>query len=122
MENGDFFSFYDVPDDVRPDIYQEVGPFDSHFAMKVPSEAQWDIWVDRLTKAGVEYVGPMDHDFIRSVYFKDPNGLWLEFTYQVADHEEILAREKAHSEEAMRGWIAKTGEQKAKFKKAAAAE
>lgn len=121
MTNGDIFSFYDVPDDVRPDIYEPVGPFESHFAMKVSSEAEWDIWVERLNKAGIEYVGPLDHDFVKSVYFRDPNGIWLEITYQVPDHEEILDREESHAKEAMERWTAETAEQKAKFRKVDAA-
>jgi len=121
LSNGNFFSFYDVPDDVRPDMYEGVGPFDSHFAMKVSSEAEWEIWTARLKKAGIEYIGPMDHDFVRSVYFPDPNGVWLEITYQVPAHEQILAREKSHAAEAMHGWTISTAERKAKFRKPVAA-
>lgn len=116
MSNGDFFSFYDVPDDVRPNIYKDAGPFDSHFAMKVSSEAEWEVWKARLEQAGIEYIGPMDHDFIRSVYFRDPNLIWLEITYQVPDHEKIVDREKSHANDAMHDWIAKTANLKAKFR------
>lgn len=116
MENGDFFSFYDVPDDLRPEIFEPVSPLDAHFAMKVPSEAEWETWVARLTKAGIKYLGPLDHDFVRSVYFTDPNGVWLEITYQVPDHEKILAGEKSHAKQTIDGWSVKTAERKAKFK------
>ena len=115
MLNGNFFSFYNVPGDVRPEMYKPLGPFDAHFAMKVASEAQWDNWVERLTKAGIHFVGPMDHAFIRSVYFMDPNGVWLEITYQYANHEEFLAHEKAVAEESMSNWNVKTAEHKAKY-------
>lgn len=120
MSNGDFFSFYDVPDDLRPEIFEPASPLDAHFAMKVSSEAEWNNWIERLTKAGVKYLGPLDHDFIRSVYFTDPNGVWLEITYQVPDHEKIIAREQSHVKETIKGWTTKTAERKAKYKKAEA--
>ena len=34
----------------------------------------------RLQAAGVEVIGVVDHDFIQSIYFFDPNGLRLEVT------------------------------------------
>lgn len=116
MASGNFFSFYDVPDDPKPDIYEKVGPFESHFAMKVSSQAEWQNWTDRLTSAGIPYAGPLDHDFVRSVYFQDPNGIWLEITYQVPEHEDILDREKAQAPGAMSGWTAKTAERKSRFR------
>lgn len=121
MPNGYFFSFYDVPADIRPDIYEPIGADEVHFAMKVSSESEWQTWVDRLTRAGVKYLGPLDHEFVRSVYFEDPNGLWLEITYQVADHEKILDREESHAREAMNTWTIRTAERKAKFRRAEAA-
>lgn len=120
MSNGDFFSFYDVPDDIRPELFEPVSPMDAHFAMKVSSEAEWNRWTERLADAGIKYLGPLDHDFIRSVYFTDPNGVWLEITYQVPDHEKIIAREKSHAKETIEGWTTKTAERKAKYKKARA--
>jgi hypothetical protein len=35
---------------------------------------------ERLVAAGVQVTGLVDHDFIKSIYFFDPNGLRLEVT------------------------------------------
>ncbi len=40
---------------------------------------------DRLKAAGCEVTDVVDHGFIRSVYFHDPNGIALEASYWVTD-------------------------------------
>lgn len=37
-----------------------------------------DAWCDRLRDAGVEFDGPVDRGYERSIYFKDPNGVTIE--------------------------------------------
>ena len=37
-----------------------------------------DRWAERLRAAGVEFDGPIDRGYERSVYFKDPNGVTIE--------------------------------------------
>lgn len=121
MAAGDFIGFYDVPDDLKPDMFEHLGGLDLHLGMKVSSEAELMKWAERLTQAGIQFAGPLDHEFIRSIYFKDPNGLLLELTYKVAQHDEIIEREKANAKEALDVWTVKTSARKAKFKKAGAA-
>jgi hypothetical protein len=58
--------------------------------------------------------GPIDHGFITSIYFHDPNGLQLEFTVRDAKHEAILVYEEAKSEDVLTCWTAKTAAVKAK--------
>jgi catechol-2,3-dioxygenase len=48
--------------------------------MEVPDLADVLAYRDRLVAAGVEVTGIVDHDFIKSIYFFDPNGLRLEIT------------------------------------------
>lgn len=36
-----------------------------------------------LSSKGVDFTGPVDHDFARSIYFNDPDGNPLEITYDV---------------------------------------
>lgn len=57
----------------------------------------------RLEDVGVEVKGPVDHDFIKSIYFFDPNGLRLEVTART-ERPGVLedAARKAH--EALRQW------------------
>ena len=111
MANGDFLGFYHVAGDDKSKGF-ELGPLDMHLALKVPSEKDWEVWVKRLTDAGVKFEGPLDHDFVRSVYFQDPNGIWLEFAYEAGNHDDQLRELETHAREGMKGWTAQTADLK----------
>jgi glyoxylase I family protein len=48
-----------------------------HLALDVPADSL-DAWAARLRDAGVEFEGPADRGYERSLYFKDPNGVTIE--------------------------------------------
>ena len=54
--------------------------------------------MESLDKHGVEYMGPIDRGYERSLYFKDPNGVLVELLTWItpfpegADEAEIVAR------------------------------
>jgi catechol 2,3-dioxygenase-like lactoylglutathione lyase family enzyme len=50
-----------------------------HFAFEAGSEAGLDEKRNELIAKGVEVTDVVDHDWAKSIYFKDPNGLQLEF-------------------------------------------
>jgi catechol 2,3-dioxygenase-like lactoylglutathione lyase family enzyme len=52
-----------------------------HFAFEAGSEAGLLEKRNELIAKGVEVTDVVDHDWARSIYFKDPNGLQLEFCY-----------------------------------------
>ena len=108
MDNGDFLYFYHIPGIDRPDVYKPFGPMDLHLGMKVKSKAEWEFWVERMKSFGVEYIGPLDHEFIESIYFFDPNGTMMEITYEYDSHEEFMDRERAIAHEVVKDWHAKT--------------
>nr|WP_272800732.1 VOC family protein [Sphingobium sp. AntQ-1] len=112
MAGGDYLSFYDVANEDHANRFDTLTPLDFHLGMKVATQGEMEEWMGRLEKANIQGIGPLDHDFVRSVYFKDPNGVMLEITYEVAEHESILDREQAHSKEALAGWTVKTQERK----------
>ena len=39
---------------------------------------------------GREVRGPVDHGFVRSIYFRDPNGYVIELTASTGVHQEIM--------------------------------
>jgi hypothetical protein len=57
----------------------------------------------RLEANGIKVLGVTDHEFVKSIYFFDPNGVRLEFTTQVVGEDKIdqYARE-AHAE--LKSW------------------
>ena len=50
-----------------------------HFAFEAGSEAALDEKRGELLAKGVQVTEVVDHDWAKSIYFKDPNGLQLEF-------------------------------------------
>ena len=50
-----------------------------HFAFEAGSEAGLEAKRDELRAKGIEVTDVVDHDWAKSIYFKDPNGIQLEF-------------------------------------------
>ncbi len=50
-----------------------------HFALEAGSEAALEEKRNELLARGVEVTEVVDHDWAKSIYFKDPNGLQLEY-------------------------------------------
>jgi catechol 2,3-dioxygenase-like lactoylglutathione lyase family enzyme len=70
-----------VPADYDPGINRGLGVPAAfyHFAFEAGSEAALEDKRDELRSKGVEVTGIVDHDWSKSIYFKDPNGLSLEY-------------------------------------------
>jgi catechol 2,3-dioxygenase-like lactoylglutathione lyase family enzyme len=56
-----------------------------HLSFNLPDEAALEALRGRLKAAGCEVTDVVDHGFIRSIYFSDPNGIALEATWWVLD-------------------------------------
>jgi catechol 2,3-dioxygenase-like lactoylglutathione lyase family enzyme len=56
-----------------------------HLSFDVPDEHALELLRKRLVDAGAEVTEVVDHGFIRSVYFTDPNGIALEASWWVVD-------------------------------------
>ena len=52
-----------------------------HFAFEAGSEAGLVEKRNELIAKGVEVTDVVDHDWAKSIYFKDPNGIQLEFCF-----------------------------------------
>lgn len=55
----------------------------NHLALNAGSVEAVQQWAEHLTAEGVEYIGPVEHGIITSIYFRDPNNLRLELTADV---------------------------------------
>ncbi|MFZ4688063.1 MAG: VOC family protein [Polymorphobacter sp.] len=107
LGDGNYIAFFDAPASAAPDSFNLVHGFDRHVAFEVGDTAMMIEWRDKLNAAGVPCFGPIDHGFVQSVYFSDPNGLPLEITTRVAVHDAIMAQEAAHARAIVDGWTAK---------------
>lgn len=108
MADGRFLAFFDLGDGRECAKDPATPQFTNHLALAVDGEAALLAAKARLDAAGVESIGPLDHDgFVRSIYFWDPNGVRLELTYTIAgDAEQKAHRDSAHAQ--LRRWMEQT--------------
>src|SRR5215831_19503037 len=52
-----------------------------HFAFEAGSQAELEAKRTELIGKGVKVTPVVDHEWAKSIYFKDPNGLLLEYSY-----------------------------------------
>jgi catechol 2,3-dioxygenase-like lactoylglutathione lyase family enzyme len=107
MGDGRFIAFFDAPETAKDGDFKLVHGFDRHVAFEAEDEATLLAWRDTLNGAGVPCFGPIDHGFVKSVYFADPNGLPLEITARVADHDAILAEDAKTAHAVLAAWTAR---------------
>lgn len=76
-----FFESLDLPSPAAP-THPAYAIF-NHLALDVGTREAVDHWAEHLRKQGTEFIGPVEHGIIYSIYFHDPNGIRLELTADV---------------------------------------
>ena len=103
MDDGSAVAFFEDPE--TPFEFKEQRDFDLHIALEADQAA-----VDRATKIakerGLDFRGPSDHGFIRSIYLRDPNGYVVELTVKAPDYEAMVAHDKARARGILEKWHA----------------
>ncbi len=87
MEDGSFLAFFEEPDEAFE--FKDQRDFDLHIALEV----EYDQLLHMMKKgeqASVETRGISDHDFIHSIYFRDPNGYVIELTAKTDKHDSTI--------------------------------
>ncbi len=112
MKNGEYLAFFDAPGSATPDSFNRKESFDMHWAFEVESEEALLKMQERINSCGVSCLGPVDHDFVRSVYMYDPNGVQIELTYRTDEHDAIFAKERDEFSETLADWTKRTREMK----------
>jgi catechol 2,3-dioxygenase-like lactoylglutathione lyase family enzyme len=108
LGNGEFVAFFDQPDTATPEHFKRADSFDRHLALEVPDEAALLAWQRRINEKGVSCLGPVDHDFVKSVYMYDPNGLQVELTCRTGSFAAHVGEPPEKLEAAMREWTQRT--------------
>jgi catechol 2,3-dioxygenase-like lactoylglutathione lyase family enzyme len=97
LDDGSCLAFFEAPD--MPFEFKDQHDFDLHIALEVEPDA-----LDRMFAKGKaegrEVRGVSDHKFIRSIYFRDPNGYVVELTASTGRNREMMdpALSKPHEE------------------------
>lgn len=106
MGDGSYIAFFDLGENQMPAPSPNTPAWVMHFAVEVDSVAEVEAMAARLSAAGVPVTPVVDHHFIKSIYFFDPNGLRLEVTARV-DEPGFLERQAAEAHDILAAWSAR---------------
>ena len=105
MADGSFVAFFDLGDHTACVPDPQTPAWVNHLSLEVMSEAELSAAKARLEAKGVSVLGITDHDWLKSIYFFDPNGLRLELCCRAKGPSYLEACEQqAHGH--LRDWQA----------------
>jgi catechol 2,3-dioxygenase-like lactoylglutathione lyase family enzyme len=108
MADGSWVAFFDMVDE--QEVAQQTNPdWAQHLALEVASVEVLEAALDRIRSRGIDVLGPVDHGFIRSIYFYDPSGHRLELAARTTEPGD-LERYEAEAAELIDGWTKKKKE------------
>ena len=101
MGDGSCLAFFEAPD--LPFDFKPQHDFDLHIALEVDDATQ-ERMLAKGKAAGLETRGVSDHGFIRSIYFRDPNGYVVELAAKVAGREAALDPARSGARAKLDAW------------------
>lgn len=101
LDDGSSLAFFEAPH--MPFEFKDQHDFDLHIALEVEPDVL-EAMFERGKREGREVRGISDHKFIRSIYFRDPNGYVIELTAKVPGHESAMDPKKSHAREILNDW------------------
>ena len=99
LDDGSCLAFFEAPD--RPFEFKDQHDFDLHIALEVSADAL-ETMLAKGKAEGREVRGVSDHRFIRSIYFRDPNGYVIELAAKVPGRESDMDPTKNHARDILR--------------------
>lgn len=95
LADGSFVAFFDLGDGLASAPDPATPGWVNHISFDVASLAELEAAKARLVAAGVDVIGVVDHDWLHSIYFHDPNGIRLELSWRAKGGETLAAFERA---------------------------
>lgn len=112
LGDGSSVAFFDLADDEQPLPSANTPAWVNHLALRMDSLDELHQAHRRLLDAGIVVDGVLDHDFVHSVYFFDPNGIRLELT-AATDNTTYLPNARRNAKAEFRRWIETRAAQRA---------
>ena len=107
MDDGSCLAFFEAPD--MPFEFKAQHDFDLHIALEVKPDTLQPM-LDKGKAAGIETRGISDHNFIDSIYFRDPNGYVIELTAKRDNHDEAMDPASNGARQTLDAWEVAKGE------------
>ncbi len=106
LDDGSFLAFFEAPD--MPFEFKAQHDFDLHIALEVEPPVLEEMMA-KGKAAGIETRGISDHDFIHSIYFRDPNGYVIELTAKMPGHDREMDPKQNGARAKLDKWTAGKG-------------
>ncbi|MSP66697.1 MAG: VOC family protein [Alphaproteobacteria bacterium] len=103
LGDGSFLAFFEAPD--QPFEFKHQHDYDLRIALEV-APADLHAMFAKGNTAGIETRGIADHEFIDSIYSRDPNGYVIELTAKRPGTDQALAPARNHARETLAAWQA----------------
>lgn len=103
LDDGSYLAFFEAPD--MPFEFKDQHDFDLHIALEVELPVLALKLADGKAR-GIETRGIADHGFIRSIYFRDPNGYVIELTARLPHHDLEMNPQSNGARRKLDGWQA----------------
>ena len=110
LDESSYLAFFEVPD--QPFEFKAQNDYDLHIALEVAPDVLRPM-MEKGKSAGIETRGVADHDFIDSIYFRDPNGYVIELTAKRANHDEAMDPATNGARHKLDAWQAQKAERAA---------
>jgi catechol 2,3-dioxygenase-like lactoylglutathione lyase family enzyme len=104
LDDGSCLAFFEAPG--MPFEFKDQHDFDLHIALEVEPDAL-DSMFAKGKAEGREVRGVSDHGFIRSIYFRDPNGYVIELAAKVPGRESAMDPKTSRARDLLDEWQAK---------------
>jgi catechol 2,3-dioxygenase-like lactoylglutathione lyase family enzyme len=105
MGDGSYMAFFDLGDNEAAAPSPNTDRWINHIALEVESYDQLVAIKKRLEEEGVQSVGPLDHDFIKSIYLFDPDDIRLEFTVRTPESDGHVYGHTRKPDEEFKLWL-----------------
>jgi catechol 2,3-dioxygenase-like lactoylglutathione lyase family enzyme len=106
LGDGSFLAFFEVPD--SPFGFKVQHDFDLHIALEV-GEAHLEAMIVKGQRSGIETRGISQHGFIRSGYFRDPDGYVVELAAKMPGHDQAMDPSLNGARDILGAWEARKG-------------
>lgn len=87
LDDGSYLAFFEAPD--MPFEFKPQHDFDLHIALEVDTAALHEMFTKGKAQ-GIETRGIVDHGFVHSLYFRDPNGYVIELAAKAPEHDQMM--------------------------------
>jgi len=87
LDDGSYIAFFEAPDMAFE--FKRQHDYDLHIALEV-DEPMLEQMMAKGKERGIETRGISEHGFIRSIYFRDPNGYVVELTAKTPQHARAM--------------------------------